>query len=55
VLAFMIDQDVTGQERFSQFLTSVDDVEKETGQDFLAGLEDGLEGEIEAWKAENVW
>ena len=52
VLAFMIDQDVTGSERFSRFLTSVDEVEKETRLDFLAELEDGLEEEIEA---EKVW
>ena len=51
----MIDQDVTGSERFSQFLASVDFIEGKTGLDFLAGLEDGLEEEIEARKAERVW
>ena len=55
VLAFVIGQDVTGSDRFSQFLTSVDEVEKETGLDFLAELEDGLEDEIEAGKAGTVW
>jgi len=46
---------VTGSERFSQFLTSVDFIEGETGLDFLAGLEDHLEDQIEAGKAGNVW
>jgi len=52
---YEIGQDVTGSERFSQFLTSVDEVEKETGLDFLAELEDGLEDRIEAGKTGSVW
>lgn len=55
VLAFVIGQDVTGQERFSQFLTSVDQVEKETGLDFLAELEDGLEDRIEGRTEGSIW
>lgn len=55
ILAFVIDQDVSGSERLSQFLTSVDFIEGETGLDFLPGLEDGLEDEIEAGKAGRVW
>ena len=55
VLAFVIDQDVTGSERFSQFLASVDFIEGETGLDFLTGLEDGIEDEIEAKNARSVW
>ena len=55
VLAFVISQNVTGSDRFSQFLTSVDEVEKETGLDFLAELDDGLEDEIEAANAADVW
>ena len=54
VLAFVIGQDVTGSDRFSQFLTSVDEVEKQTGLDFLAELEDGLEDQIEAGKADKL-
>ena len=55
VLAFVIDQDVTGSERFSKFLASVDFIEGETGLDFLPGLEDVLEDEIEAKKVSSVW
>ena len=55
VLAFMIDQGVTGSERFSQFLASVDYIEGETGLDFLSGIEDELEEEIEAEKVGTVW
>ena len=55
VMAFMIDQNVSGSERFSQFLASVGFVEEETGLDFLAGLEDSVEDEIEGRKAGTVW
>ena len=55
VLAFVIDQDVTGSERFSQFLASVDFIEGETGLNFLEGLENGVEDEVEERKAERVW
>ena len=54
-LAFMIDQDVGGSERFSQFLASVDYIEGKTWLDFLAGLEDGWEDEIEGKKLRSVW
>ena len=55
VLAFVIDQDVGGSERFSQFLASVDFIEGATGLNFLAELEDEVEDEIEAKKAGKVW
>ena len=55
VQAFVIDQDVSGSERFSQFLASVDFIEGETGLDFLAELEDSVEDEIEAREAGSVW
>jgi len=55
LMAFVINQDVTGSERFSQFLASVDFIEGETGLDFLAGLEDGLEEEIKVGKVGSVW
>ncbi len=51
----MIDQDVGGSERFSQFLASVDYIEGKTWLDFLAGLEDGWEDEIEGKKLRSVW
>ena len=55
VMAFRIDQDVTGTERLSQFLTTVDAIEAETGLDFLSGLEDGLENEVESVRVDRVW
>ena len=55
VLAFVIDQDVGGSERFSQFLASVDFIEGETGLDFLAGLEDRIENEVESRRAPSLW
>jgi endonuclease G, mitochondrial len=55
VIAFRIDQDVTGTERLSQFLTTVDAIEAETGLDFLSDLEDGLEDEVESLRVDRVW
>jgi len=51
----VINQDVTGSERFSQFLASVDFIEGETGLDFLAGLEDRIENEVESRRAPSLW
>jgi endonuclease G len=50
VLAFIIPQTVTEKERLAQFLTSVDEVEKETGLDFLSELPDEVENRVEAEK-----
>jgi len=55
VLAFVVGQNVTSSDRFSQFLMNVDEVETETGLSFLAELEDGLEDEIATGKVEAVW
>ena len=38
-----------------KFLTSVDEVERQTGLDFLHGLSDDVEDAVEAEKAETTW
>ncbi len=55
VLAFIIPQTVQGREYPAQFLTSVDEVEKETGLDFMSELPDDVENRVEAEKAADLW
>lgn len=55
ILAFIIPQDVMGNEPPSRFLTSVDRIESETGLDFLSQLPDELENAIEAETAKALW
>lgn len=46
-LAFLVAQDVTGHEPLDGFVTTVDEVERRTGLDFLHRLEDPVETSIE--------
>jgi len=39
----------------ADYLTSVDEVERQTGLDFLATLEDNLEDKVEAETAQGIW
>lgn len=55
VLAFVMGQDVAGNEPLAGFLTTVDDIEAGTGLDFLSELPDGLEARLEAEKATGLW
>lgn len=55
VLAFEMPQDVTGNEQLNKFLTSVRDVEANTGLDFLNELPDDVEGRIETEKPVAMW
>jgi DNA/RNA endonuclease G (NUC1) len=48
VRAYLVPQDVRGDESPSRFLSSVDEIERRTGLDFLMELPDDLESEIEA-------
>ena len=54
VVAFIIPQDVKGSEKPSEFLYRVDDIETETGLDFMSELPDDLESRVEAEKA-GLW
>lgn len=55
VLAFIIPQDTPTQARIESYLTSVDEVERETGLDFLADLPDDVENQIEAQRPTTLW
>ena len=55
VLAFIAPQTVTGHEPLSQFLTSVREVERQTGLDFFAELPSEVQGRFETPRAEKLW
>jgi endonuclease G len=46
-LAFIMPQTVTGKEPLSQFITSIDTVEAQTGLDFLSDFDDKVENHLE--------
>lgn len=55
VLAFMLpNENLTGR-NISEFLTSVDEIERLTGLNFLEKLPDHIENEVEALIATQVW
>ncbi|MDD5411145.1 MAG: DNA/RNA non-specific endonuclease [Methylobacter sp.] len=47
-LAFLIPQTVNGKEPLAQFVTSIDNIEAQTGIDFFAELDDRVEAPLEA-------
>jgi len=47
-LAFIVPQTVNGHEPLAQFLTSIDNIEAQTGIDFFAELDDRIEAHLEA-------
>lgn len=55
VLAFLVPQTVTGHEPLAQFLTSVRQIERETGLDFFAGLPQQVQDRMETTRAERLW
>jgi len=56
-LAFIMPQGVTTDEKnnLGKFLTSVDEIERQTGLDFLHELPDDVENRVEAEKAGTTW
>ncbi len=48
VLAFLVPQEVCGDEPLDDYLVSVDEIEQRTGLDFFAGLDDIAETALEA-------
>ncbi|MGE4501652.1 MAG: DNA/RNA non-specific endonuclease [Thiomicrospira sp.] len=55
VLAFILPQAVKGNEDLRQFLTSVREIEQQTGLDFFHQLDDGVETYIETLIAPEEW
>lgn len=54
-MAFLIPQDVTGKESLTKFVTSIDNIEKQTGLDFFNELDDKVEAGLEATIAPQPW
>lgn len=54
-LAFIIPQTVTGREPLESFLTSIDEIEKLTGLDFIWPLADEVEDRLEALTPGKLW
>lgn len=55
VLAFIVPQDVRGDEPLDGFLASVDEIERQTGLDFFAALDDAVEDPLEAQVEAGPW
>ena len=55
VLAFVAPQTVTGQEPLAQFLTSVREIERQTGLDFYPELPKEVQDGLETVKAGRLW
>ena len=49
VLPFIVPQNVTGKEILNDFLTSVDEIEKQTGLDFFSPMDDEYENKLESY------
>ncbi len=54
-LAFIMPQNAKGNESFMKFVTSIDEVEKQTGLDFLSQIEDTLEDKLEGIQNTQQW
>jgi len=54
-LAFIAPQTVTGNEPLSQFLSSVREIERQTGLDFYPELTREVQDRVETVRAERLW
>ena len=55
VLAFLMPQNVKGNESLSRYVVSIDQIEERTGLDFFSQLGDALEVKLEASTKPEVW
>jgi endonuclease G len=55
VLAFLVPQTVKGNEPLAQFVTSIDNIEAQTGLDFFRDLDDAIENKLEASIEPQAW
>ncbi len=53
-LAFLVPNRPT-EERLESFLTSIDEIERLSGIDFLGELDDGVEEVLESARAPRIW
>jgi endonuclease G len=54
-LAFIVPQTIRGNESLSQFVTSIDTIEAQTGLDFFSDLDDVIEDRLEASVEPQAW
>lgn len=54
-LAFLVPQEAPADTDPARYLTTIDEIERRTGLDFLREIEDAAEAQIEARRAERVW
>lgn len=54
-LAFIMPQDANRKDEPEKFLTSIDEIEKQTGLDFFADMQDSYESKFEAKIAKQIW
>jgi endonuclease G len=54
-LAFIMPQNVKGNESFMKFISTIDEVEKQTGLDFLSKLDEETEAKLEASTSTKAW
>lgn len=54
-LAFLFPQETPAEAPLDQYLTTIDEIERRTGLDFFAALDDPAEAAFEAGRAERAW
>jgi endonuclease G len=54
-LAFIMPQDANRKDEPEKFLTSIDEIEKQTGLDFFADMQDSYESKFEDKIAKQIW
>ena len=54
-LAFIMPQNVNRKDEPEKYLTSIDEIEKQTGLDFFSDLEDSYESQFEHQIAKQIW
>src|SRR5690606_10512531 len=54
-LALIVPQDVKPGESAAKYLTTIEEIQRRTGLDFLSELEDAAEREVEQRRASRVW
>jgi endonuclease G len=53
--AFLFPQDTPTEAALGDYLTTIDEIERRTGLDFLSELSDPAESALEARRLERVW
>ena len=54
-LAFMLPNEKLSGHHYSNFLTTIDEIEKATGLDFLSALPANVQETVESRKAQKIW